>query len=73
VRDDSFLVLLNSHHEQVEFRTPDTMYGAGWRTVVDTAALAWPEEVDVPAGAAMKVESRSLLVLIRTQEPPVGA
>ncbi|WP_329454506.1 glycogen debranching protein GlgX [Streptomyces sp. NBC_01497] len=68
VTDDSFLVLLNSHHEPVRFRMPEAGYGAGWRAVVDTAA-AESEEVDLLAGSEVEVESRSLLVLIRTQEP----
>ncbi|GAA3707662.1 glycogen debranching protein GlgX [Streptomyces tremellae] len=69
VVDDSFLVLLNSHHEPVEFRMPGPAYGTGWQVAVDTAAPAAPDEdVPLPAGGSLKAESRSLLVLVRPRQ-----
>jgi glycogen operon protein len=35
VRDDSFLVLFNAHHDVIEFRLPD-QGATGWRVVIDT-------------------------------------
>ncbi|MEW2545335.1 glycogen debranching protein GlgX [Streptomyces sp. NPDC047002] len=71
--DDSFLVLLNSHHEPVEFRMPGPAYGTGWRVAVDTAAPAAPdEEASLPAGGALKAEGRSLVVLLRPRQPSQG-
>jgi glycogen operon protein len=66
VRDDSFLVLLNAHHEPVSFRLPTRRFGSRWSLEVSTA------EPDVEAGARtwgarddVAVESRSILVLKR--------
>ncbi len=36
VVDDSFLVLLNSDHEPVDFLLPPKPYGENWTVVVDT-------------------------------------
>jgi len=65
VRDDSFLVLFNAHHDVVEFRLPDYA-AAGWRTVVDTSRdddLA-PAAAFEP-GSTYAVEARSLVLLQR--------
>ena len=35
--DDSFLLLVNAHHQQVTFTLPDANYGRAWEIVVDTA------------------------------------
>jgi glycogen operon protein len=37
VVDDSFLVLFNAHHEDLEFTLPPADYGAWWGVVLDTA------------------------------------
>ncbi|WP_406313412.1 glycogen debranching protein GlgX [Streptosporangium sp. NBC_01639] len=37
ILDDSFLLLINGHHEDMDFTVPDAKYGVGWRTVLDTA------------------------------------
>jgi isoamylase len=66
VRDDSFLVLFNAHHEEVTFRLPTRRFGAAWSLVLSTSdpdgaegCGAWSARDDVP------VESRSVLVLRR--------
>jgi glycogen operon protein len=48
VRDDSFLVLINSHWEHVVFTLPGPAFGGRWRIEVDTAA----DQVADPAPAA---------------------
>jgi isoamylase len=35
--DDSFLLLINAHHQPVTFVLPDQSYGRTWEVVVDTA------------------------------------
>src|SRR5690606_22854497 len=35
--DDSFLLLLNSHWEPVDFRLPEASYGEHWTALIDTA------------------------------------
>ncbi|MEV4246567.1 glycogen debranching protein GlgX [Streptosporangium canum] len=67
ILDDSFLLLINGHHEDMDFTLPDAKYGAEWRTVLDTADDGpkdgrppeglWPPEAVVP------VTSRSMQIL----------
>ncbi|MGW4422806.1 glycogen debranching protein GlgX [Streptosporangium sp. NPDC004631] len=35
--DDSFLLLINGHHEDMTFTLPDARYGTEWQVVMDTA------------------------------------
>jgi isoamylase len=66
VSDDSFLLLLNAHHEPVAFTLPPRRFGARWAVELATAE---PERRDeTPTAAArdeLAVESRSLLLLRR--------
>jgi glycogen operon protein len=66
VRDESFLVLFNAHHEPISFRMPTRRFGSRWTLELSTAepelearARAWGAREDVG------VESRSILVLKR--------
>jgi isoamylase len=66
VRDESFLVLFNAHHEPLSFRLPTRRFGARWKLELSTA------EPDLEEGSAswtarqeVSVESRSILVLRR--------
>jgi isoamylase len=55
--DDDLLLLLNAHHEAIEFTLP----GEGWTAVLDTA-------IDPPAPAApYPLQPRSLALLVRSQ------
>ena len=38
VTDDSFLLLFNGHHEDMDFTVPREVYGERWEPVLDTAA-----------------------------------
>jgi len=62
--DDSFLLLLNSHYEPVDFQLPEREYGDSWRIVVDTAAEAdATDETEVKAGGTVSVQARGAIVL----------
>jgi glycogen operon protein len=37
VVDDSFLILFNAHHEDLEFTVPSAEYGEWWSVILDTA------------------------------------
>ncbi|MFF7984529.1 glycogen debranching protein GlgX [Streptomyces sp. NPDC007901] len=64
--DDSFLLLLNSHWEPVDFRLPDDSYADRWTTLIDTADPdGIPDEREHKAGIRLRVEARSLVVLTR--------
>ena len=66
LRDESFLVLFNAHHESMTFRMPTRRFGSRWTHELSTAepeldrdARAWS------ARAEVNVESRSILLLRR--------
>jgi glycogen operon protein len=60
-RSDSFLVLLNAHHEGVEF-TLDPELGARWRVELATDG----ERHEHEGGATTTVTGRTMRVLRRT-------
>ena len=65
VVDDSFLLLINAHHEPVTFTLPDTDYGHHWSTVLDTAdplGVEAPLEISGP-GEHQPVPARSMRIL----------
>ena len=71
VRDDDFLLLLNAHHEPVEFRLPAVRSRAPWRLVVDTAQSDRPgAPAPVPKTQPLKLEARALVLLSRPQPSP---
>jgi isoamylase len=66
LRDESFLVLFNAHHEPMTFRMPTRRFGSRWTLELSTAepelerdARAWSARSEV------NVESRSILLLRR--------
>ncbi|BET66568.1 glycogen debranching protein GlgX [Opitutales bacterium ASA1] len=64
VRDDTFLMLLNSHHEPVEFRTPKRVRSGKWIVVLDTARPDLEDgKEEIGKGQPVKMESRSLVLL----------
>jgi len=64
VQDLDFLLLLNAHHEPVEFRLPLPLPPGPWRTSIDTAQPeARENENDV--GEVLAIEGRSFALLHR--------
>ena len=70
VRDDSFLLLLNSFWDPVEFRTPPRRYGSSWKVILDTR-YERPSEAKGTArpGRPYSLLPRSLALLVRTGQP----
>ena len=78
VTDDSFLLCLNAHYEDIEVTLPPPEYGTGWAIVVDTAVgevltlttvpgVVAADPPRVPGGAKRPVPARSVVVLQRTE------
>ncbi len=76
VTDDSFLLCLNAHYEDIEVTLPGEEYGNRWGIVVDTAAgevitlsnapgIVAAEPPVTKGGSAQLVPARSVLVLQR--------
>jgi glycogen operon protein len=64
VVDDSFLLVFNAHHENVEFVLPPPVFGDGWLKLVDTADEFTVGE-QYKSGDAIGVTARSIAVLRR--------
>jgi glycogen operon protein len=69
--DDSFLLLINGHHEGVSFVLPGRRYGQSWAlelTSEDETAAAGA--FTVGARQPIEVMARSVTVLKRIDDPP---
>jgi glycogen operon protein len=62
--DDSFLLLYNASHEDIDFTMPDATYGQTWTCVLDTDHNLDPVQ-DVKAAETIRVAGRSTVVLTR--------
>src|ERR1700761_6935063 len=72
LRDDSFLLLFNGHHEDVTFVLPKREFGRRWATDLTTVSdpkVAKPKS----AGTKVAVAGRSVVVLRRLEHPAGGA
>jgi glycogen operon protein len=66
IEDDSFLLLVNAHHEDVEFLLPSRRYGQRWALELDTADPdAQPGSRAMDARERVVSVGRSLLLLKR--------
>jgi glycogen operon protein len=63
--DDSFLLLINAHHQALRFTLPDESYGRAWEIVVDTAdpLLANARRRHPAPGGRLRIPARSMMVL----------
>jgi isoamylase len=72
VRDDSFYVMFNAHHEPLTFRLPEAKWGLDWAVLLNTAEATdhLSEEhvgVEVKAGGELEVAPWSLVLLKRIE------
>jgi isoamylase len=67
VRDASFYLLFNAHHEPLAFRLPArSNWGESWRKVLDTdRPFPEKEEEILAAGGEVQVAARAVVVLMR--------
>jgi isoamylase len=77
ITDESFLLLINAHHESLTFTLPGAEFGTGWHTILDTADDVprddpFPDDV-WPNGAEVAVTARSLQILRRVAGAHPGA
>jgi glycogen operon protein len=78
ITDDSFFAMFNASDTDLDFVLPDVSFGAEWKRVLDTGPddvdLALPHRDDgrFPAGKAVPVVARSLVLLRRLPEGPMG-
>jgi len=66
VRDASFLLLFNAHHDPIRFRLPTRRFGARWKLELTTAEPELePQSRAYGAREEVDVEARSVLMLRR--------
>ncbi|GAA1589529.1 glycogen debranching protein GlgX [Kribbella sancticallisti] len=69
VVDDSFLILLNSNYQPLDFLLPAKDYGESWTVVVDTTTPTGADgDQEHPAGRMIRIEARGTLVLTRARQ-----
>ena len=61
--DDSFLLLLNAHHERLTFTLPQAYWGGVWTEILDTTKPVPGEAEQVLAGGTRVVDGRCLVLL----------
>jgi isoamylase len=62
VRDESFLMLFNPHHETIRFFMPRRP-GTAWELILDSALPARPDKPIIPAGEPFELIARSTALL----------
>ena len=68
--DDSFLLLFNAHHEDVDFMLPPRRFGVAWSLELSTAEPEVEEGAwSVAARETVHVAARSIVVLRRPADP----
>jgi glycogen operon protein len=69
IRDGSFLVLFNAHHDAIPFQIPPPKPGSGWIVDIDTAFnTGIPDSANASPDAPYPLQGRSLVLL--RQDPP---
>ncbi len=63
LRDASFLVLFNAHHDVIEFKLPDPGPAVSWRVELDTFEETGEPPADAYAAESYPLQGRSLVVL----------
>ncbi len=65
VRDDSFLLLFNAHHEPLAFTMPASSFGRVWHVLIDTADGLDMQPRALAAAETITVPDRTIVVLSR--------
>ncbi len=63
IKDDSFYIIFNAHHEALDYQLPASKYGKEWITVLDTSKHDEEENGVYPPEGTIHVEARSIVLL----------
>jgi glycogen operon protein len=61
--DDTFYIIFNAHHEEVNYVLPEKKYGNHWIKVLNTAEPIFNSGEKYEAGGKIAVEGRSIILL----------
>ncbi|AKE41527.1 glycogen operon protein [Corynebacterium kutscheri] len=75
ITDDSFLLMFNAHHEDIDFTMPSLEFGAAWKVVVDTTQpTGYPDKAQaIKATETTTVPARSVLILRQIATPLIDS
>ena len=71
VVDDTFLLMLNCHHEPIKFYLPQSPQSKDWEVVVDTNDPEQTIDRVLPAGKPIELARQSLILMRETRAEPV--
>jgi isoamylase len=72
IKDQNFLLLMNAHHEQVQFRLPTVASGMVWVALIDTSCQTYQSPGrQYDAGHEYSLQARSLALLVERQKDQV--
>jgi isoamylase len=72
VTDENFLLLMNAHHEEVQFSLPTVASGMLWVALIDTSCqMTRSPGVQYDAGTTYRLQARSLALLVERQRDHV--
>jgi isoamylase len=72
IKDDSFYIIFNAHHEPLDYKLPSVKYSKQWNVLLDTNKKA-EDCKKYPAESVIKVAGRSILLLTSaTQHEEAG-
>jgi glycogen operon protein len=63
VHDDSFLLIVHSGIEDIEFTLPGELYGREFLRVLDTADMTTADATALANGTSIKVAARSCVLM----------
>ncbi|OLT23704.1 glycogen debranching enzyme GlgX [Ornithinimicrobium sp. CNJ-824] len=72
VLDDHFLLLVNGHHETVEFTVPEGIDTTTWRVAVDTSGDDIDDDVPWETGSTHPMPPRAVVLLQATPHPQLS-
>ena len=69
ITDDDFLMLLNAHHEEIQFQLPDLIGDQTWQVLIDTISTSVPLITqNYRSGDSYPLQGRSFVLLTHLRE-----
>jgi len=72
VIDDTFLLMLNCHHEPIQFYLPQSPHSLDWEVVIDTNQPATAQQPLVAAGEYIELARQTLILMREARPEPIG-
>jgi isoamylase len=64
LKDDSLIIIMNSHHEHISFTIPAFLPNSVWNIEIDTHISEFQESREIKIGETLDIQGRSLVLLI---------